>query len=79
MNMKINGVTAESGLSSAISGDPVISVMQLSDLLAKRDQFIPAGCFVLAGAATAAVNLEVGMHISLDVKSLASTNIKVEK
>ena len=58
MEMLVNDEVAQSGMSDAISGDPVVSVMQLAELLAQRGQSIPAGCFVLAGAATAAVNLE---------------------
>jgi len=79
MEMKINGLIAQSGSSKEISDDPVVSVIQLAELLAERGQFIPAGSFVLAGAATAAVSLEAGMEVELVVQDLAATNVKVEK
>lgn len=79
MEMKVNGETAEVGVSSDISGDPVVSVIQLAELLALRDQYIPAGSFVLAGAATAAVQLKNGMEISLEVESMPSMSIKIQE
>ena len=79
MKMLVNGEVAQVGSSSAISGDPVVSVIQLAELLAKRDQFIPAGSFVLAGAATAAVNLEPGMSVSLEVENLPSMKVEVSE
>ena len=77
MKISINEEVAEAGNSSAISGDPVVSVIQLCELLEERGQEIPAGCFVLAGAATAAVNLEIGMQVSLKVEGLKSLKISV--
>lgn len=77
MEMKVNGEVVESGNSDAISGDPVVSVIQLAELLAQRDQYIPAGSFVLAGAATAAVNLEPGMQVELVVDSLLPTSVVI--
>ena len=78
MEMKVNGETVEVGTSSDISGDPVVSVIQLASLMAERDQYIPAGSFVLAGAATAAVKLEAGMKISLDVDGMQEFSVKIE-
>ena len=77
MQMLVNGEVAKEGLSSAISGDPVVSVMQLSELLAKRGQSIPANCFVLAGAATTAVSLEPGMKVSLKVDHLPELAVNI--
>jgi 2-oxo-3-hexenedioate decarboxylase len=65
MQMKVNGETKMEGNSREISDDPVISVIQLAELLALRGKSIPAGCFVLAGAATAAISLEPGITVSL--------------
>jgi 2-oxo-3-hexenedioate decarboxylase len=77
MEMKANGDVVQSGNSNAISGDPVVSVIQLCELLAERDQFLEAGSIVLAGAATPAVNLESGMDIELTVEKLGTINFKV--
>ena len=60
MNMKVNGETVREGNSSAISGDPVLSLLQLSELLSERGHIIPAGSIILAGAATAAVGHKTG-------------------
>ncbi len=79
MEMFVNGELSQSGNSSAISGDPIISIIQQCELLAKRNQKIHAGQFVLAGAATAAVQLMPGMEIELKVESLGNVSIKVEE
>lgn len=79
MAMKANGQNAQVGNSKDISGDPVVSVIQLAELLAQRNQSIPAGTFVLAGAATAAINLEPGMTVSLDVEGLSSMSVKIKE
>ena len=79
MQMKVNGEVVEEGHSNAISGDPVNSVIQLAELLHRRGRSIPAGVFVLAGAATAAVNLEEGMTVSLEIEKLPSMSIKIVK
>lgn len=78
MDMLINGDIAKSGNSKAISDDPVISIIQLAQLLGERGQSIPAGCFVLSGAATTAVNLEAGMNVELKVEGLPSMNVSIQ-
>ncbi|MBD64992.1 MAG: 4-oxalocrotonate decarboxylase [Halobacteriovoraceae bacterium] len=79
MKMYVNDELAQAGTSDAISGDPVVSVIQLAELLNQRGQFIPAGCFVLAGAATAAVNLEKRMQIKLEVQELETTKVSIDE
>ncbi len=79
MEMKVDGETVMEGNSREISDDPVISVMQLAELLALRGKSIPAGTFVLAGAATAAIALKPGMVVSLDVESLPSLNVSIKE
>jgi 2-oxo-3-hexenedioate decarboxylase len=77
MKMKVNGEIAHEGNSSAISGNPVLSVVQLCELLAERDLYLKGGQVVLAGAATAAVALENGMNIELEVAGLPGLSVKV--
>lgn len=79
MQMKINGETKTEGISSDISGDPVISVIQLAELLDQRGQFIPANTIVLAGAATLAISLEPNILVSLEVESLQEMSVKVKE
>lgn len=78
LKMKVNGVVAQEGNTSAISGDPVVSVIQLCELLEKRKRTLPAGTIVLAGAATIAVALEPGMEIELEMEGMENTLVKVE-
>lgn len=79
MEMKVNGQVAQSGSSEAISGDPVVSVIQQCELLSKRGKKIEAGTFVLAGAATPAVALEPGMVVELEVEGLAPVSIEIKE
>ena len=77
MKMRVNGEIAQIGVSKDISGDPVISVIQLCELLAERGQVLKAQSIVLAGAATAAVELRPGMKVELTVDSLSSASVEV--
>jgi 2-oxo-3-hexenedioate decarboxylase len=79
MQMKVDGKTVMEGNSKEISDDPVISVIQLAELLAMRGKSIPAGTFVLAGAATAAVALTPGMVVSLEVESLPHLSVTIKE
>ncbi|MCO4794168.1 MAG: fumarylacetoacetate hydrolase family protein [Bacteriovoracaceae bacterium] len=79
MLMKVNDQIVQEGSSSAISGDPVVSIMQQCELLAKRDQYIKAGTFVLAGAATPAVALEPEMEVSLSVEGLSKMSVQIKE
>ena len=79
MRMKVDGETLMEGNSREISGDPVVSVIQLAELLAQRGKSIPAGTFVLAGAATAAIALKPGMVVSLEVDSLPNLSVTIKE
>jgi len=70
LRMTCNGALAAAGRSSEISGDPVVSLMQLGDLAAQHGLAVPAGCLVLSGAATAAVALERPTELDLRVNGL---------
>jgi 2-oxo-3-hexenedioate decarboxylase len=78
LKMKVNGEVAQEGNTVAISGDPVVSVIQLCELLADRGRTLPAGSIVLAGAATIAVALEPGMKIELEMDALGGASVNVE-
>ncbi len=77
MKMMVNNELAQAGTSKDISGDPVISIVQLSALLSTQGRSILPGQIVLAGAATQAVALEPRMNIQLDVQGLKSAVLKV--
>jgi 2-oxo-3-hexenedioate decarboxylase len=78
MQMSVDGKIAQQGISRDISGDPVISVIQLCELLFARSRKLTAGSIVLAGAATAAVELKPGMRVELSVASLPPVSLTVK-
>lgn len=76
--MSIEGTPRQRATGAAISGDPVLSVVQLSALLEERGQSLPPGSVVLAGAATVAEPLAAGMAVELDAGWLGSVSVRVE-
>ena len=77
--LEINGKAKTFGSSSAILGHPAQALADLSKMLIQRDRSIPAGSVILAGAATAAVNLEVGDRVSVSIEHLGSIGFEVGK
>lgn len=77
MTMKVNGEVSKTGNTNSISGDPVVSIQQLCELLAERKQTLKAGQVVLAGAATVAVDLGPGMKIDLSVEALGDVSVNI--
>ena len=78
MEMSADQKVSQKGNSKDISGDPVLSVIQLCELLAKRGQILKSGSIVLAGAATVAIELKAGMRIDLTVQELQPVSVKIE-
>lgn len=78
MEMFLDGRLAQHGISKDISGDPVISVIQLCELLASRGQTLKAGSLVLAGAATQAEMLKPGMKIELQVAGMPKVSVSIK-
>jgi 2-oxo-3-hexenedioate decarboxylase len=76
--MSIDGTPRQRAPGAAISGDPVLSVVQLCALLAGRDRSLPPGSVVLAGAATVAEPLAAGMEVSLTAGWLGNASVRVE-
>ncbi len=76
--MFVDGTPRQRATGAAISGDPVLSVVQLCALLTARGRSVPAGSVVLAGAATVAEPLVAGMEVRLDAGWLGSTSVRVE-
>src|SRR5262249_24529308 len=74
--MSIDGAVRQRAPGSAISGDPVRSVVQLCALLDGRGRTLPPGSVVLAGAATSAEPLRVGMEVRLDAGWLGSLGVR---
>jgi 2-oxo-3-hexenedioate decarboxylase len=77
--MSIDGQPRQRAWGEAISGDPVLSVVQLCALLDGRGRSLPPGSVVLAGAATVAEALHPGMEVRLEVERLGSVSVRVEQ
>lgn len=67
LEMFVNDTLSQSGDAKEISGDPIQSLVQLCELLHENGRELPAGHIVLAGAATAAVELKPNQKIELKV------------
>ncbi len=73
MRMSVDGKLAQEASSNDISGDPILSLLQLVAMLPHP---LPAGSIVLAGGATVAEPLRPGMTISLQVEELGEMQVR---
>ncbi|QRK11942.1 fumarylacetoacetate hydrolase family protein [Archangium violaceum] len=78
MVLEVNGERVQAARSDAISGDPVVSIIQLCELLDQRGESLPAGSVVLSGAATAAHMLHAGDRVRLTVEGLGEVTVSIE-
>ncbi|MBI3553351.1 MAG: fumarylacetoacetate hydrolase family protein [Elusimicrobia bacterium] len=76
MVLSEGGVPAQVGLSSAILGHPAASLAELASLLSSSGVSLPAGCVVLAGAATSAIAVKPG-NFELRVDGFEPLNLRV--
>ncbi len=76
MRMSIDGAVHQEARASAISGDPVLSVVQLVEMLDVDGLELPAGSIVLAGAATVAEPLSPGREYTLEVDGMAPVTVR---
>ena len=70
--MEINGQVVANGAGAAVLGHPAASVAMLANMLADRDEEIPAGTFVMTGGITAAVSVKAGDSVSVRYQDLGS-------
>lgn len=78
LNMTINDQLKQSGLASEISGDPIQSIVELSQLLKFNSRYLPANCIILSGAATAAEPLVSNSNIKLSAENTETSMIPLE-
>ncbi|MCD9030664.1 2-oxo-3-hexenedioate decarboxylase [Luteimonas sp. Y-2-2-4F] len=71
-----NGQVVEVGAGAAVLGDPALAVAMLANMLHARGQRLPAGSVVLSGAATAAVAVSAGDHVSVRIDGLGTTGLR---
>jgi 2-oxo-3-hexenedioate decarboxylase len=67
LEMYVNDTLSQAGDAKEISGDPILSVVQLCELLQGSGRSLEAGSIVLAGAATPAIELKPNQKIELKI------------
>ena len=77
MELRIAGRLAQAAPSSAISGHPAESLVQLVAMLGAHGHSLPAGSIVLAGAATAAAPLVEGARVEGVVEGLGRASFSL--
>ncbi|NKQ12838.1 2-oxo-3-hexenedioate decarboxylase [Pseudomonas sp. SST3] len=73
-----NGQVVEVGAGAAVLGHPASSVAMLANLLAERDEYIPAGTFIMTGGITAAISTAPGDSITVRYQGLGSVSMRFE-
>jgi 2-oxo-3-hexenedioate decarboxylase len=77
MVMTKNGVLAECGCSAAIYDHPARSLAALANQLALVGEKLRAGSIVMAGGATAAIGLDQGDRVRVEVQGLGTAEFSV--
>lgn len=70
--MEINGKIVQTGAGAAVLGHPAASIAMLVNLLAERNESLPAGSFVMIGAITAAETVQKGDAFCVHFQGLGS-------
>ena len=73
--MEKNGEIVELGAGAAVLGHPASSVAMLANMLASRDETIPAGAFIMTGGITAAVAVGKGDAINVRFQDLGKVSM----
>ena len=71
-----NGEIVELAAGAAVLGHPAESIVMLANMLARKDDFIPAGTFIMTGGVTAAVGVERGDHIAVRYQDLGTVSMR---
>jgi 2-oxo-3-hexenedioate decarboxylase len=74
--MEKNGEAVSFGAGAAVLGHPAWSLAMLANLLALREEIIPAGTFVMTGGITEAVAARSGDHFTARYHSLGSLSFR---
>jgi 2-oxo-3-hexenedioate decarboxylase len=71
-----NGEGVSFGAGAAVLGHPALSLAMLANLLASREQVIPAGTYVMTGGITEAVHAKAGDHFAGRFQGLGSVSFR---
>ncbi len=77
ISLSIDGKRVHEGSSNAILGNPWEAFVAATRLAAKYEQEIPAGFYIMAGAATPAVYLKEGQFVYTEVEGFDNIGISV--
>jgi 2-oxo-3-hexenedioate decarboxylase len=71
-----NGEGVAFGAGAAVLGHPASSLAMLANLLAEREQVIPAGTFVMTGGITEAIGAKAADHFTVRFQALGSLSVR---
>ncbi|MEA3177364.1 MAG: 2-oxo-3-hexenedioate decarboxylase [Gammaproteobacteria bacterium] len=71
-----NGEGVAFGAGAAVLGSPALSLAMLANLLAEREQSIPAGTYVMTGGITEAIAAKAGDHFAARFQALGSVSVR---
>lgn len=77
MVMSHNGEVVKTGSSAAIYEHPANSLAELANMLAERGEKLEAGQIVMAGGATAAIHVDSGDHVQVEVDGLGTVELSI--
>lgn len=75
--MEINGEIVATGAGASVLGHPAASVAMLANMLAERNEEIPAGTFIMTGGITAAVAVKAGDNVCVRYEELGCINFSM--
>jgi 2-oxo-3-hexenedioate decarboxylase len=71
-----NGTGVAFGAGASVLGHPALSLAMLANLLAAREEVIPAGTYVMTGGLTEAIAAQAGDHFVARFQALGSVSIR---
>lgn len=74
--MEKNGETVSTAAGASVLGHPAAAVAQLANHLAKRQEEVPAGRYVMSGGATAAVAVKSGDAITVRYQEMGAISLR---
>lgn len=77
--LSVNGRPRAFGSTASILGDPLRALVAAARLVALAGERIEAGHVVMAGGATAALELDIGMHVQLEMDQLGRASFTVSE
>ncbi len=76
MVVEKNGEIIATGAGAAILGHPAASIAMLANMLGARGEEIPAGTFIMSGAATEAYSVAAGDSVTVRYQDIGSVSMR---